>query len=58
MRNAVQLLRPLKVIQSGPEIRAQLKGLPSGAEVRILRESQAGGCVEISYGNDTETCRS
>jgi hypothetical protein len=52
MRNAVQLLKPLKVIQLGPETQAQLEELPRGAEVRILRESQTSGCVDISYGNE------
>jgi hypothetical protein len=52
MRNAVRLLKPLRVIQLGPETQPQLEELPSGAEVRILRESHTGGCVDISYGNE------
>ena len=52
MENAVQLLKPLKVIQLGPETQAQLEELPSGAEVCILRESQNSGCVDIAYGNE------
>lgn len=50
--NAIQLLKPLKVIQLGPERKAQLEELPRGAEVRILRESRTGDCVDISYGNE------
>lgn len=52
MENAVQLLKPLKVIHLGPETQAQLEELPSGAEVRILRQSQNSGCVDIAYGNE------
>jgi len=52
MKNAIQLLKPLKVIQLGPETNVQLGELPSGAEVCILRESQTGSCVDISYGNE------
>ena len=51
-RNAFQLLKPLKVIQLGPETNAQLDELPSGAEVCILREFLVGNCVDISYENE------
>jgi hypothetical protein len=51
-RNVFQLLKPLKVIQLGPEGKTDLEELPSGAEVRILRESLIGGCIDISYENE------
>ena len=51
-RMVFQLLKPLKVIQLGPERQVQLEELPSGAEVRILRESRSGDCVDLSYGNE------
>ena len=47
-----RLLKPLKVIQLGPETSAPLDELPSGAEVCILREFLVGNCVDISYENE------
>ncbi len=51
-RTEFQLSKPLKVIQLGPERETQLRELPSGAEVRILRESQMGDCMDIAYENE------
>ena len=51
IENAFQLLRPLKVIQLGPERTTQLEELPCGANVRILRESLGGDCIDIAYEN-------
>jgi hypothetical protein len=50
--NVFQLVKPLKVIQLGPERETQLEELPSGAEVQILRESRIGDCVDIAYENE------
>jgi hypothetical protein len=47
-RNTFQLSRPLKVIQLGRQRETPLGELPKGAEVRILRESEIGGCVDIA----------
>ena len=52
MINAFQLLKPLKVVQLGPERNTQLEELPSGAEVSILRESRSGDCIDIAYENE------
>lgn len=49
---AFQLLKPLKVIQLGPERKTQLEEIPRGAEVRVLRESVGGDCVDIAYENE------
>jgi hypothetical protein len=46
--NTFQLLRPLKVIQLGPQKEAPLGELPKGAEVRVLRESEVGDCIDIA----------
>jgi hypothetical protein len=48
-RNAIQLLRPLKVIQLGPERQTPLEELPIGAEVRIVRDSPIDDCIDIAY---------
>lgn len=48
-RQAFHLLKPLKVIQLGPERTPLLKELPSGAEVRVLRASMIGNCIDIAY---------
>jgi hypothetical protein len=50
-RKILQLLKPLKVIQLGPDGETPLEELPSGAEVRILRESRMGDCIDIAYEN-------
>ena len=50
-KDALRLLKPLRVIQLGLESRAQLEELPSGAEVCILREVRRGDCIDIACGN-------
>jgi hypothetical protein len=51
-RNAFQLLKPLKVVQLGPERKTQPEELPSGAQVRILREYLIADCIDIAYENE------
>jgi hypothetical protein len=48
-RNVFQLLKPLKVIQLGPETQTPLEELPMGADVRVLRYSQIDECIDITY---------
>jgi hypothetical protein len=47
-RSIFQLLKPLKVIQLGPQSETPLGELPRGAEVRVLRESEIGDCIDIA----------
>jgi hypothetical protein len=47
-RSVFQLLKPLKVIQLGPQGETPLVELPKGAEVRVLRQSQNGDCIDIA----------
>jgi len=46
-KNEFQLLKPLKVIPLGPERKTSLEELPSGAKVRVLRDSR--DCIDITY---------
>lgn len=51
-RQAFYLLKPLKVIQLGPERKTPLEEIPSGPEVHILRESLIGDCIDIAYEDE------
>ena len=51
-KQVFHLLKPIKVIQLGPERKPPLGELPRGAKVRILREFPLSDSIDIGYDDE------